>query len=88
MLRGVKRAAGAAKCSQGGLLVEFCQKRLRAGQRSWWCPAAWRSFRLRRACTSTLSAEVQTLVEALRMQEWVCSLLSEAVGPAFDLYER
>lgn len=48
-------------------------------------PIYWKSARLPRVVSSTLSAEAQSMATASRMCEWVVLLLSEALeGPGFS----
>ena len=68
--------------TQAGYIVAFCDKSLQDGKVSKWCPAAWRSYRLPRAVSSTLAAEAQALATATGTVEWLALLMSEILdGP-------
>ena len=74
--------------SQGGYFTGFSSDSLASGEKAVWCPAMWKSFKLRRACTSTLAAEVQTLLEGIRSMQWMGAMLAEAKFPDFTLRDR
>eukprot|EP00435_Cladocopium_sp_Y103_P056621 s837_g19.t1 len=68
--------------TQAGYIIGFTEKDLQHGNLATWCPAAWRSFRLSRAVSSTLAAEAQALSIASSTVEWLLLLLSETIdGP-------
>lgn len=73
---------------QYGFIVGFCQKLLGLNQESWWSPATWKSSRVRRACSSTLSAEGQAALDGARHVEWIGSLLCECLYSDFAIEER
>ena len=48
---------------QYGFFVGFCEQKLGKDEPSMWCPAMWKSSRVKRACSSTLSAESQAALD-------------------------
>lgn len=68
--------------TQGGYIVGFTHADLQEGHEAPWCPAAWRSFRLPRAVSSTLGAEAQAMSLATGTVEWLPLLIAEVFqGP-------
>ena len=74
-----------ANATQAGFLVAFTSKEINEGEMCDWSPVFWRSARLPRVVSSTLSAEAQSMAVASSMCEWITLLLSEALeGPRFS----
>ena len=68
--------------TQAGYIIGFCDESLQNGEQATWCPVAWRSYKLPRAVSSTLSAEAQAFATASGTVEWVSLLMSEILdGP-------
>ena len=68
--------------TQAGYVVGFTDCELQNGHEVSWCPAAWKSFKLPRAVSSTLGAESQSMSLATGTVEWLLLLLSEIIdGP-------
>ena len=68
--------------TQAGYIVAFTEKQLQDGKVARWCPLTWRSYKLPRAVSSTLSAESQAFASASGTTEWLLLLLSEILdGP-------
>ena len=63
--------------TQAGYIIGFTDISLQDGQETTWCPAAWKSYRLHRAVSSTLSAESQALAVATGTTEWIMLMLAE-----------
>ena len=63
--------------TQAGYIIGFTEKTLQDGLEASWCPASWRSYKLPRAVSSTLSAESQALSTATGTVEWILLMLSE-----------
>lgn len=73
-----------AGATQGGFIVSYTHQGVNQGLDSSWTPGYWKSFRLPRVVSSTLSAEAQSMSVASSMLEWTSLLLSEALdGPRF-----
>ena len=73
-----------ANATQAGFLVGFTHKNINQGELCDWSPMFWRSARLPRVVSSTLSAEAQSMAVASSMCEWISLLVSEALdGPRF-----
>lgn len=64
-------------------MLAFVEKQLNDGKLSAWTPAAWRSYRLPRAVSSTLGGESQALATASGTAEWLSLLLSEVIDGPF-----
>lgn len=74
-----------AGATQAGYIISFVDAKVNEGHDSSWSPCFWKSFRLPRVVSSTLSAESQSMSVASSMLEWSSLLLSEAVdGPRFS----
>ena len=73
--------------TQAGFMIAFTHKSLNQGEMSAWNPAAWRSYRLTRAVSSTLAAESQAMATASGTVEWMCLLLHEIMHGPFDVRE-
>eukprot|EP00435_Cladocopium_sp_Y103_P025163 s1174_g6.t1 len=71
--------------TQAGFMISFSQKGLNDGQVATWNPAAWRSYRLSRAVSSTLSAESQAMSTASGTVEWLALMMHEIQHGPFDL---
>lgn len=68
--------------TQAGFIVGFTESKLQDGIEAYWCPAAWKSYKLARAMNSTLAAESQALSTATGTVEWILLLLAEILdGP-------
>ena len=85
MRRSRKRAKGG---TQGGYIVAATGPRLATGSLAPWSPAAWSSYRLRRAVGSIMAGETQVLLDALGHTEWLGCHLCEAIFSDFDLRDR
>lgn len=71
-----------AGATQAGYIISFVDKGVNEGHDSKWSPCFWKSFRLPRVVSSTMSAEAQSMSVASSMLEWTSLLLSEALdGP-------
>ena len=71
-----------AGATQAGYVISFVHKDINEGKDCCWSPAFWKSARLPRVVSSTLSAEAQSMSTASSMLEWANLLLSEAIdGP-------
>ena len=68
-----------ANATQAGYLVGFTHKDIDAGKLCDWSPIFWKSARLPRVVSSTLSAEAQSMAVASSMCEWISLLVSEAL---------
>ena len=74
--------ANRANRTQAGYIVGFTENELQDGHEAHWCPAAWKSYKLARAVSSTLGAESQALSTATGTVEWVLLMLAEILdGP-------
>eukprot|EP00435_Cladocopium_sp_Y103_P012014 s3028_g3.t1 len=71
--------------TQAGYIIAFTHRNLNHGKMSAWNPAAWRSYRLTRAVSSTLAAESQAMATASGTVEWMCLLLHEIIHGPFDV---
>ena len=77
-------AFGNAKsgATQAGYMVSFTHANMNQGETCDWTPMFWKSSRLPRVVSSTLSAEAQSMSLASSMCEWIALFLSEAMdGP-------
>ena len=73
-----------AGATQAGYIIGITSKQMNEGIMCPWSPVFWKSSRLPRVVSSTLSAEAQSMAVASSMCEWVSLLLSEALdGPRF-----
>lgn len=70
--------------TQAGYILAFVNKALNDGQISHWTPACWKSYKLPRAVSSTLSGESQALSTASGTVEWLNLILSEALDGGFE----
>ena len=68
-----------AGAMQAGYVVSLTSKAINVGKECAWTPVFWRSFKLPRVVSSTLSAEAQSMSVASSMCEWTMLLLSEAL---------
>ncbi|CAE7038139.1 RE2 [Symbiodinium sp. CCMP2592] len=76
-------ANGRDGATQAGYVIGFTSQEVDQDQVAPWSPAYWKSYRLPRVVSSTLSAEAQALATASGMAEWTLLLLSEAIdGPS------
>ena len=71
--------------TQAGFVIGFTEAKLQSGFEATWTPAAWRSFRLNRAVSSTLGAESQSMSLATGTVEWLLLLLSEILDGPLDI---
>ncbi|CAE7388309.1 GIP [Symbiodinium sp. CCMP2456] len=75
-------ANGRDGATQAGYVIGFTDRSVDEDKVTAWSPAFWKSYRLPRVVSSTLSAEAQALATASGMAEWTLLLLSEAIdGP-------
>ena len=73
-----------AGATQAGYMVSFTHSSMDEGKQCPWSPVFWKSARLPRVVSSTLSAEAQSMALATSMCEWIALLLSEALdGPRY-----
>ena len=73
-----------AGVTQAGYMISFTHQDMDQGFECSWTPVFWKSARLPRVVSSTLSAEARSMAVATSMCEWVSLLLSEALdGPRF-----
>ena len=63
--------------TQAGHITAFSERILNDGEVATWIPAAWRSYRLTRAVSSTLAAESQPMSTATGMVEWLSLMMHE-----------
>ena len=68
-----------AGATQAGYVVSLTNSDMNKGLECEWTPVFWRSFKLPRVVSSTLSAEAQSMSVASSMCEWTMLLLSEAL---------
>ena len=73
--------------TQAGYVVAFTDSKLQEGHEVAWNPAAWKSYRLIRAVSSTLAAESQALSTASGTVEWLLLLLSEILDGPLNIRE-
>ena len=71
--------------TQAGFIIAFTQKQLNDGKLCCWNPVTWRSYKLPRAVSSTLSAESQAMSTATGTVEWLNLLLAETLDGPFDV---
>lgn len=69
--------------TQAGFVLAFVDKSMHDGHVSPWTPVSWKSYRLPRAVSSTLSGESQALASASGTVEWLNLLLIEALDGSF-----
>ena len=74
-----------AHATQAGYILSFVDKCLESNQPSNWSPFAWKSYRLPRVVSSTLSAEAQSFSTASAIAEWMALMVAEAKHGFFDL---
>ena len=65
--------------AQAGYILAFSEQKLHKGEVAKWVPVCWKSYKLPRAVSSTLSGESQALATATGTVEWLNLLLSEAL---------
>eukprot|EP00434_Breviolum_minutum_P007463 symbB.v1.2.006585.t1/scaffold387.1/size215482/8 len=70
--------------TQAGYVLAFVDKALQEGEETFWTPFTWRSYKLPRAASSTLSAESQSMATATGTVEWMTLLLLEAIDGPFE----
>ena len=70
--------------TQAGYVLAFVDKALQEGEETFWTPFTWRSYKLPRAASSTLSAESQAMATATGTVEWMTLLLLEAIDGPFE----
>ena len=68
-----------AGATQAGYVVSLTSKAINMGKECAWTPVFWRSFKLPRVVSSTLSAEAQSMSVASSMCEWTMLILGEAL---------
>ena len=73
--------------TQAGYIVGFSQTKLHHGEVAHWTPIVWRSYKMPRAVSSTLSGESQAMSTATGTVEWLSLMLSEALDGKFDVRE-
>ena len=71
--------------TQAGFIIAFTQKSLNDGHLCSWNPVTWKSYKLPRAVSSTLSAESQAMSTATGTVEWLSLLLAETLDGPFDV---
>lgn len=72
----------------GYYVIAFTNDKLNRGERSPWIPWIWRSTRLKRTRSSTMSAETQSAVAATGHLEWCQLMLAEIADGNFCLGEH
>ena len=65
--------------TQAGYILAFTEQKIHTGEVASWTPIVWKSYKLPRAVSSTLSGESQALATATGTVEWINLLLSEAL---------
>ena len=70
--------------TQAGYVLAFVDKALQEGEETFWTPFTWRSYKLPRAASSTLSAESQAMATATGTVEWMTLLMLEAIDGPFE----
>ena len=70
--------------TQAGYVLAFVDKALQEGEETFWTPFTWRSYKLPRAASSTLSAESQSMATATGTVEWMTLLMLEAIDGPFE----
>ena len=68
-----------AGATQAGYVISLTSKKMNRGIECPWTPVFWKSARLPRLVSSTLSAEAQSMSLAASMCEWISLVLTEAV---------
>lgn len=68
-----------AGATQAGYVISFTHQDMNEGKECAWTPAFWKSSRLPRVVSSTLSAEAQSMSCASSMCEWLNLFVSEAL---------
>ena len=71
--------------TQAGYIIGFTQRCLDEGAMAIWNPVSWRSYKLPRAVSSTLSAESQAMATASGTVEWLALLMHEILHGPFDI---
>ncbi|CAK9033038.1 unnamed protein product [Durusdinium trenchii] len=69
-------------------LLVLCPPCTDEGHEAPWTPAAWRSYRLQRAVSSTLAAEGQAMSVASGTAEWILLLLAETIDGPLQIRDR
>jgi hypothetical protein len=75
-------------CTQGGYLIGATTSGLSRGEEVPYGALVWRSYKLRRACASTLAGEAQVLSAGLGHLEWYSCFFCAAVFPTYVLEDR
>ena len=70
--------------TQAGYIIGFTHQDIHVGKTVPWTPAVWRSYKMPRAVSSTLSGEAQAMATAGGTIEWLSLLLSEALDGPFN----
>ena len=70
--------------TQAGYIIAFTDQDLNQAKVVPWTPVIWKSYRLPRAVSSTLSAESQAMSCATGSVEWISLLLCEALDGSFE----
>ena len=70
--------------TQAGYILAFVDQSLQDGEISCWTPVVWKSYKLPRAVSSTLSGESQALATASGTVEWLNLLITEALDGSFE----
>ena len=70
--------------TQAGYILSFVDQDLQEGHVSSWTPVVWKSYKLPRAVSSTLSGESQALATASGTVEWLNLLITEALDGGFE----
>ena len=74
--------------TQGGYIIAVTDGTLALGELAPWSPSAWKSYRLKRVVSSTLSGETQVFMDGLGHLEWLACMFAEALYSDFDLRRR
>ena len=74
-----------AHTTQGGYVLAFVGNQLGENTPPMWSPFCWKSYRLPRVISSTLSGESQSFSTASALAEWMALMITEARDGSFDL---
>ena len=74
-----------AHATQGGYVLAFVNSKLGENNPTTWSPFCWKSYRLPRVVSSTLSGESQSFSTASALADWMALMITEAKEGQFDL---
>ena len=75
--------ANVGEHTQAGYVIAFVNQDVHSGAVTSWTPAVWKSYKLPRAVSSTLSGEAQAMATAGGTIEWLNLMLSEVIDGPF-----